>query len=303
MFSLAMYILWRTRSARPSTSGDAPCSRTIPGSSVTVDPSLRLVAFGICWFFLTLAVESSLVPLVDVIAEHRLYLPAFGMFAAFAAALSLGVVRFTGPARAPHLILGVTLLLSFAFGFATYQRNHVWGDGVRLWRDVVAKSPDKARGYNNLGEVLNRQGRFPEAIVSLSRAIKLDPFSKPEAYINLGFAYIMSDRSDAAVPLLKTAIRIDPESSTGFVILAMAYNQLRLFTETVALLEENLDRLGRIVEVHYHLGVAYAFLGDVDAARRELETVSQFDNAAEMKADLFRLLDKKTSMRTSRELN
>jgi tetratricopeptide (TPR) repeat protein len=247
-------------------------------------------------------VESSLVPLVDVIAEHRLYLPSFGMFAAFSVALSLVLVRFSGSAGGPRLILGMTLLLTCVFGFATHQRNDVWGDGVSLWQDVVAKSPEKARGYNNLGEILNRKGRFPEAIASLRRALELDPFFKPEAYHNLGYAYIMTDRSSEAVPLLKTAIRIDPDSTTALVILGMAYNQLRLFPQTVALLEENIDRLGKIVEVHYHLGVAYAFLGDVDAARRELEIVSQFDRP-EMKADLIRLLNMKTSWRPSRERN
>ncbi|MDA9101382.1 hypothetical protein N9K06_01755, partial [Omnitrophica bacterium] len=38
----------------------------------------RLVAFGIFWFFITLSIESSFIPLEDVIFEHRLYLPMFG---------------------------------------------------------------------------------------------------------------------------------------------------------------------------------------------------------------------------------
>ena len=38
----------------------------------------RLAAFGIFWFFLTIFVESSIIPLKNVIFEHRLYLPLFG---------------------------------------------------------------------------------------------------------------------------------------------------------------------------------------------------------------------------------
>ena len=41
----------------------------------------RLISFGIFWFFLTLSVESSIIPISqNVIFEHRTYLPSFGFF-------------------------------------------------------------------------------------------------------------------------------------------------------------------------------------------------------------------------------
>ena len=50
---------------------------------------LTMIAFGIFWFFITHAIESSLIPIVDVIFEHRMYLPSAGIFMAVAAAVSL----------------------------------------------------------------------------------------------------------------------------------------------------------------------------------------------------------------------
>jgi len=47
-------------------------------------PRSRLIAFGIFWFFLTASVESSIIPIRDVIFEHRVYLPSAG-FALFLA--------------------------------------------------------------------------------------------------------------------------------------------------------------------------------------------------------------------------
>jgi len=47
----------------------------------------RLTAFGIFWFFMTLSVESSIIPIADVIFEHRLYLPSVGFFIAITSAL------------------------------------------------------------------------------------------------------------------------------------------------------------------------------------------------------------------------
>ncbi len=46
----------------------------------------RLVSYGILWFFITLSVTSSFIVILDVIFEHRLYLPSFG-FAVFLAVL------------------------------------------------------------------------------------------------------------------------------------------------------------------------------------------------------------------------
>ena len=40
----------------------------------------RIISFGIFWFFLTLSIESSFIPINDVIFEHRTYLPSFGFF-------------------------------------------------------------------------------------------------------------------------------------------------------------------------------------------------------------------------------
>lgn len=46
-----------------------------------------LASFGIFWFFVTLSVESSIIPIRDVIFEHRLYLPSVGFFIAFSTAV------------------------------------------------------------------------------------------------------------------------------------------------------------------------------------------------------------------------
>ena len=40
----------------------------------------RIVAFFIFWFFIILSPTSSVVPIIDVIYEHRLYLPSLGFF-------------------------------------------------------------------------------------------------------------------------------------------------------------------------------------------------------------------------------
>ena len=42
-----------------------------------------VVTFSVFWFYLTLAPTSSIVPILDVIFEHRMYIPMIGMSLSF----------------------------------------------------------------------------------------------------------------------------------------------------------------------------------------------------------------------------
>lgn len=45
-----------------------------------------LIPFGVAWFYVTVSPVQSIVPIVDVIFEHRMYLPSIGLFLAFVVA-------------------------------------------------------------------------------------------------------------------------------------------------------------------------------------------------------------------------
>jgi tetratricopeptide (TPR) repeat protein len=240
-----------------------------------VNPAVRLIAFGIFWFFLTLSVESSIIPILDVIVEHRLYLPSIGAAAAFATVFCLLARKFASPASRKLAVL-IAASLVLGLGFATHQRNHVWGNAIRLWQDVVAKSPKKARPYNNLGVALEGAGRRSEAFKTISRAIAVDP-GYYKSYYNLADLYLVSDQPDAALPLLHTAIRIYPDFTEAYVETGAALMRGGQFHKVISFLEQNLDRVKEDGEAHFYLGSAYAFLGNREAAMRELAIVSRFD--------------------------
>ncbi|MBI5408913.1 MAG: tetratricopeptide repeat protein [Nitrospirae bacterium] len=150
----------------------------------------RLVSFGIFWFFVTLSVESSVIPIQDVIFEHRVYLPSIGAIVA-AVAASPYLIRM----RKALAALLVTILLFFSV--LSYERNNVWRDEARLWEDAVRKSPEKARAYLGLGNAYMKKGRLAESIDSLSTAIELNP-QYAEAYLSRGTAYLFGGMKDLA---------------------------------------------------------------------------------------------------------
>ncbi|HZZ85239.1 MAG TPA: tetratricopeptide repeat protein [Anaeromyxobacteraceae bacterium] len=194
--------------------------RTGPAAARPADPAWRLVAFGICWFFLALAVESSVVPIDDVIFEHRVYLPSAGLFAAAsAAALSL-LAPLPRPGRRAlaAALAGWVLALSVA----TVLRNRVWGSAVSLWADTAAKSPGKSRARLNLGKALVEAGDPSAAIPEYLAAARLDPRS-PDARNDLGVALFQVGRYDEAIAQLRTAILLAPDYADAHLNLGMAY--------------------------------------------------------------------------------
>ncbi len=238
---------------------------------------LRLIAFGILWVFLTLSVESSLIPIKDVIMEHRIYLPFFGAAATLSACLYLLVKKLGGLMRDKILLL-VASSLVLTFGVAAYQRNQVWRNSLSLWQDAASKSPQKARPLNNYGQALEEAGRRNEAAEAFSKAIKVEP-GYYKAYYNLADLYLVSDQPETALKLLQSAIRIYPEFTDAYVSIGAAFMRAGKFRQVTIFLEQNLERVAEKAEARFYLGAAYAFTGNRVAALRELDVLSRLDAA------------------------
>ncbi len=139
-------------------------------------PERSLVAFGILWFYIALAVESAAVVIPDVYNEHRLYYPTVGAFISAAAAAVLLARRLAPAARARWAGPALAAAVVLALGAATFARNRVWADEVAMWKDVAAKSPALPVVQRMVGVALLRQGRAAEAVSALKRAIGMNPF-------------------------------------------------------------------------------------------------------------------------------
>jgi tetratricopeptide (TPR) repeat protein len=275
ILALAVYLFFISRPASGS-------QQSSPGGD---GPAIRIISFGILWFFLTLSVESSLIPIKDVIFEHRLYLPSVGAAAALTTAFLLLGKKVTRSAKSRLLVLGAAVLV-LLLGFATYQRNHVWGNSMRLWEDVLAKSPNKARPHNDLAVALMGEGRVWEAIPLLRRALEIEP-SYYFANYNLGRSYVLIGQSAAAIPLLQRTIKLKPDHDPAYNELGAALIMEGRYNDAISLLKGNLDRLGKRAEVHFNLGVAYFYSGNLQAAQGELAVLSKLDpDLASKLADL-----------------
>jgi tetratricopeptide (TPR) repeat protein len=205
-----------------------------------------LAAFGIFMFVLLLAPTSSFIPISDVQAERRLYLPFLGLVLVcleFLRRLKISQATWIGAA-----ILVVCSVL-------TYQRSAVWGSPVTLWQDAAAKSPQKWRprfqlayayyesnncqqaadnfeiaarmeppGFNLLvdwGLSLDCAGKPQDALMKLQQAAMLERSAHVQSQI--GMVYAKQNKFQEALAALAQAEQIDPNFEMTYVYRGAIY--------------------------------------------------------------------------------
>lgn len=149
----------------------------------------RPIAFGLLWFFVALVPTSSVVPLAEVLNDHRVYFPFVGLTLAvtWAAGLVLMIGQRTETARPRErpAVIAAALAVLLAHAAGTWQRNIVWRTEESLWLDVVHASPQNARGLMTYGVIQMGQGRLVLAREYFDRALTLAP-QYAYLHVNLG---------------------------------------------------------------------------------------------------------------------
>ena len=125
-----------------------------------------IIAFGLLFYYLAHAVESSVIPIRDVVFEHRTYLPNLGLFALCAWILVVQIPRWLDKNTA--IIL--TLVVVVGLGTMTWLRNETWRNPIALWKDNVEQSPSKKRAWVILGKHLVQADRPQEGLTALLRS-------------------------------------------------------------------------------------------------------------------------------------
>lgn len=247
-----------------------------------------LIPFGVAWFYITLSPVQSFVPIIDVIFEHRLYLPSIGFFIAFIAGyeglfdwlqgkqavMAKGARPLIYRTKGFALILFIPIVLLLTT--ATCQRNRVWQDDFTLWADSVKKSPDKARPLSNLGKAYTEKGMVAEAIAACQKALKIDP-DYAIAYNNLGNAYDKKGMAEEAIAEFQAVLKIDPGNAIARFNLGSIYYKKGLVDEAIAEYQKALKVNPNFVIAHNNLGNIYDKKGMVEEAIAEFQAALKID--------------------------
>ncbi len=223
--------------------------------------ALRLMSFGIFCFFITLSVESSIIPIKDVIVEHRLYLPSIGFF--IAAVLS--VEHFFSNMRLKTVLMAIIVLV---LSVGTYNRNTIWKDPQKLWEDVISKAPNNVRAYTELGAIFRDEGQYAEAMNQFEKALKI---SKNYAltYYNIGYIHYKSENYKNALMYFRKTLEFNLPSlirMETFNSLGMTYSEMGNDVDAVNAFKEAIKTLPTSIIPYNNLGRQYIKMGNFDSA-------------------------------------
>ncbi|HEY6872964.1 MAG TPA: tetratricopeptide repeat protein [Geobacteraceae bacterium] len=240
------------------------------------DRELRLIAFGILWFYCFNIMESSILAFVTmIILEYRVYMPSVGFF--MAAATGVELLRRKMPSRKAQMAFSALLVLVVVtMSAATYARNEVWRDEARFWEDTVKKSPGRFVPYVNLGAVYKRRGRLAEAALALQSAIRLQP-NYADAYVSLGEVYRFQGRPEEARRMLGMALTINPGLAAAHQGMGCLYDDLGRYDEAVREFDTAIRIDPANAQIHDDLGISYARQKRHDEAEREFTAALRLD--------------------------
>jgi protein O-mannosyl-transferase len=249
----------------------------------------RTATFWLGFAVLVLLPSSSVVPVADLAAEHRMYLTVGG-FAVLLALAGGGLA-----VRASRLVGLVALGIVAILAALTIQRNVIWRDPVALWSDALAQAPTKQRIYRNLAEAYQRRGDQAGArrvmvaeLDTLERLQRERPFDAT-ARTALANALARVGRITEALAAVSEAQRLDPRDPVTRAAHGALLMQLARPDEAVAQLEMAAALLEgkegwtardtrRITQVN--LGWAYAATGRTDEALRVLREAASDDDVS-----------------------
>jgi tetratricopeptide (TPR) repeat protein len=115
-------------------------------------------AWALAWFLAGHLIESTIVPL-EIIFEHRMYLPSIGL-ALGTVLLAYDLMRQRGVR--PSLQLVVLSAFLIVLGGATYTRNLDFRNEITLYRAELSRFPDSSRNRLGLALALNNAGSVRE---------------------------------------------------------------------------------------------------------------------------------------------
>lgn len=174
---------------------------------------LRPWSFAGVWFFGTLAVTSSIVPIIIVASEHRMYLPSIAPIA-LVVILVWHISRNWDLAVAKSVRIAAPLAVIAACALMARARNVDYQSELVLWKHVLEVRPQNARAMTNYGALLESAGRIPEAMPYLKRAVELSP-SYGSAHYNFGVALAKSGNVDEAIREFRDCVRYEPNHVSG----------------------------------------------------------------------------------------
>lgn len=239
--------------------------------AVRLFKNYRFISFGIFWVFISLLIESSVIPIQDVIFEHRLYLPMFG-FALILVSLSF---RFIKSKKAIYPIIFLICIV-LIYAFKSYSRNEIWQTKLSLWTDVVKKSPNKVRPHLNLGNTYFHLKNHQLALRHFNKAIDIDP-SNWLGYFNRAQVALYLNNPNVAINDLNQSIRYKNDFADSYDARGVSKIQIQDIQGAISDFSRAINLEADLASAWFNRANAKIYLKDVKGALSDYNKAIQLN--------------------------
>ena len=170
----------------------------------------------------------------------------------------------------------------YYLGRAYYTKGRL-AEARTSFNKVLNLEPHDVRAENNLGLILETEGKPTEAIEAYRRSIKwqgqsLRPSEQP--YVNLGNLLMEQGQTKEALEPLQKAVEVAPNNGYCRLKLGVYYRKIGQLERAQQELEKATELDPNNAAAHYQLGRLYKETGAVDRAQTEFNRAAELETRA-----------------------
>ena len=233
----------------------------------------RYLVVGWLWYL------GTLVPVIGfiqqgshAIADRFTYLPSIGIFIMvawgaaelLAPAASICEAKRRGWYRKIGLGIAAGLLFAVLLICTRMQLRH-WKNSLTLYEHTLAVTENNYIIHSNYGNALTEEGRYDEALLHFSRALRINPrYSK--ARNDIGRVFLKQGEIDEAIACFNEVLRLKPDYHKAHYNLGIALQKQGKLNQAIEKWKKALHLKPDFPNANFNIGLALTHQGNFDDA-------------------------------------
>ena len=207
---------------------------------------------GLFWYIGSLVPVIGLVQITNqAMADRYTYISLIGFF--IIVVWGVPDILKTWQYRKRFLCVSGAIILSLLISRAFFQTRH-WKNSITLFENGVnVTTENNFHALNNLATALVDKGRYDEAFLYMSRALKMDPQRK-DVRMNYANLLFLKGKPDNAISQYREMLQVDSDNADAHYNLACVLSSQNKLNEAVTHYNETLRIDPEYAKAHYNLG-------------------------------------------------
>lgn len=218
-----------------------------------------LISYCIFFYFLNHLIEGSFFSL-ELIYEHRNYLPSMLLFIPFAELIIFAIDYFSRNKIIQIIFASAIVIILTVWVENTFRRNGIFSSDYSLWQDNIVKSPRLSRPHSNIGRIYYNYNDLAKAQREYDKALYLNNFGSKQALaiqqFNSGLLYFMQRKDDPALDCFQKSSKYLPDYLLNDILTAKIKIRQNKLQEAKNIIENKFKKYPR----HLELMELYSFI-------------------------------------------